>query len=145
MKKEKIKVLIIESDLGWGTNVSDTKEFSTRATAEKFVKIYNYKNNLLEVPDWYMYAKIDEPPKIKLSQYTKFSDIPDGAHFEDKNGKKFIKLISKTAFGIPQKFGRIVAQSEYGPESKLLLFNAVDYDGIIGTCPDFVLFKILKK
>jgi hypothetical protein len=56
----KVKVEIIESERGWGQKVDSTKEFPSRAKAEAFVKKYNAKNDLPEVPDWYMYARIVE-------------------------------------------------------------------------------------
>jgi hypothetical protein len=77
--------------------------------------------------------------------WKKFIDIPDGSHFEDSSGRRFIKLLSKTACGVPQKSGRIVLASKYGPESLFLPFNAVDYNGTSGTCSDWVPFKVLRK
>jgi hypothetical protein len=77
--------------------------------------------------------------------WTRFCDIPNGGHFKDNAGRRFIKLVDKTACGIPQTFGRLVAKSEYGPKSEPLLFNSVDYDGYVGTCPAWVPFKIVKK
>lgn len=47
---------IIESERGWGAKVDETKEFDTWEQADKFVTEYNAKNDLPEVPDWYMYA-----------------------------------------------------------------------------------------
>lgn len=55
---EKIEVLIIESERGWGQKVDEVKEFDTLEEAEKFVKEFNSYNNLKVVPDWYMYAEI---------------------------------------------------------------------------------------
>jgi hypothetical protein len=80
-----------------------------------------------------------------LKGWAEFKNIPAGSHFEDKDGRKFIKLVNKTAIGIPQKFGRIVEASTYGPQSSFLAFNAVDYDGYVGNCPDWVPFKVIKK
>lgn len=56
----KVKVEIIESERGWGQRLDEVKEFSNRTKAEEFVEKYNSKNNLPEVPDWYMYARIVE-------------------------------------------------------------------------------------
>jgi hypothetical protein len=53
-----VKVLIIESERGWGQRVDEVREFSTREEAEEFVKEYNSHNNLPYVPDWYMRAEI---------------------------------------------------------------------------------------
>lgn len=59
--KTKTKVLIIESERGWGQKIDETKEFKTKEEAEKFVTDYNKKyNNKPEVPDWYMYAVLEE-------------------------------------------------------------------------------------
>jgi len=75
--------------------------------------------------------------------WTRFCDIPNGAHFEDGSGRMFIKLVNKTACGIPQTFGRIVEASEHGPTSPFLDFNAVDYEGFVGKCPEWCAFKII--
>ena len=56
----KVKVEIIESERGWGQRLDEVKEFPNRTKAEKFVEKYNSKNNLPQVPDWYMYARIVE-------------------------------------------------------------------------------------
>lgn len=80
-----------------------------------------------------------------MNEWKKFGDIPNGAHFEDGSGRKFIKLVNVTAGGIPQKFGRIVEASQYGPESCFLDFNAVDYEGFVGKCPEWVEFKLIKS
>jgi hypothetical protein len=54
-----IRVLIIESEKGWGSHVDDTKEFPTLEEAEQFCKDYNNKHNPIgPTPDWYMYARI---------------------------------------------------------------------------------------
>lgn len=55
----KIKVLIIESEAGWGARVDEVKYFDTKEEAEKFVTKYNSYNDKPTVPDWYMYATID--------------------------------------------------------------------------------------
>ena len=52
------KVVIIESEIGWGQKVDEIKEFDNKEEAEKFVKEFNSKNDKDYVPDWYMYAKI---------------------------------------------------------------------------------------
>jgi hypothetical protein len=55
------KVLIIESERGWGQKVEETKEFTTEAEAIQFCKDYNNKYNppRKEAPDWYMYARLE--------------------------------------------------------------------------------------
>lgn len=55
----KTKVLIIESERGYGQKIDEVKYFNTKAEAEQFVEKYNECNNLPQVPDWYMYARID--------------------------------------------------------------------------------------
>jgi hypothetical protein len=47
---------IVESERGWGSKVDGTRDFETEDEANEFVKEYNSKNNLPQVPDWYMYA-----------------------------------------------------------------------------------------
>lgn len=63
-KQPKIRVLIIESERGWGRKVDEVKEFTSREKAEAFVKKYNQKNvddwnKTHEVPEWYMQAEIE--------------------------------------------------------------------------------------
>lgn len=55
------KVLIIESELGWGQKVEDVLEFPTPEEAELYVREYNRKHNppMDRTPDWYMYAKLE--------------------------------------------------------------------------------------
>lgn len=53
------RVLIIESERGWGQKIDEIKEFTTLEEAEAFVKQYNSHNDQPTVPDWYMYAKIE--------------------------------------------------------------------------------------
>lgn len=56
----KIQVSIIESERGWGQKIDEKIFFDSIEEAEKYVKKYNEKYNRLEkVPDWYMYAKIE--------------------------------------------------------------------------------------
>lgn len=54
------KVLIIESERGWGSKVDEVKEFATLEEATEFIRKYNASNNLDKVPDWYMYARLAE-------------------------------------------------------------------------------------
>lgn len=59
-RKRKFRVLIIESERGWGQRVDEIKEFKTLIAARKFVKEYNEEyNNKSNVPDWYMIAKLE--------------------------------------------------------------------------------------
>lgn len=51
------KVEIIESERGWGSKIDEVKYFSTKESAEKFVKEFNSANDKDVVPDWYMYAR----------------------------------------------------------------------------------------
>lgn len=52
------KVDIIESELGWGQKVDETKYFDSKPEAEKFIKDYNEEHNSqASVPSWYMYAR----------------------------------------------------------------------------------------
>ncbi len=55
-----IKVVIIESEAGWGQRVDEVKEFTTRKEAEDFVTEFNKDNDKDVVPSWYMYAYIDD-------------------------------------------------------------------------------------
>ena len=74
----------------------------------------------------------------------KFEDMPWGTHFEDGNGRKFIKIQTHSAFGVP--FSCIMHYEKYGEHpSSDLPFNSVDYKGSPGKCPAWLPFKILKK
>ena len=53
-----ILVQIIESERGWGQRVDELKHFPTMEEAEAFCADYNKDNNLPQVPEWYMYARI---------------------------------------------------------------------------------------
>ena len=53
----KVRVIIIESERGWGQRIDDVKTFDTEEEADKFIKKFNSGNNKAEVPDWYMYAR----------------------------------------------------------------------------------------
>lgn len=57
-----MKVLIIESERGWGQKIDEVKEFATREEAEKFCREYNDKHNppMNRAPDWYMYARMED-------------------------------------------------------------------------------------
>ena len=52
------KVVIIESERGWGQRIDETKEFPTYEEAVAFCEEFNKDNNQSTVPDWYMRADI---------------------------------------------------------------------------------------
>lgn len=55
------KVLIIESERGWGQKIDETIDFDTYEEAKKYADEYNLKyNTSKEVPDWYMFAQVSE-------------------------------------------------------------------------------------
>lgn len=55
-----VKVLIIESERGWGQRVDSIQNFDTREKAISFCEEFNRDNNEPVVPDWYMFATLDE-------------------------------------------------------------------------------------
>ncbi len=61
---DSIKVLIIESERGWGSKVDEVKYFDTKGAALKFIVEFNSVNDLDEVPDWYMYAELAEEREV---------------------------------------------------------------------------------
>lgn len=51
------KVVIIESERGWGQKVDEVIYFNTKDEASKYIKEYNEKYNPVgPTPDWYMFA-----------------------------------------------------------------------------------------
>ena len=51
------KVVIIESERGWGQKVDEELYFDNEAEAREYARAYNAKyNTATEVPDWYMRA-----------------------------------------------------------------------------------------
>lgn len=56
----KTKVLIIESEAGWGQRVEEELSFLTREEAIQYCRDYNNKYNPPKevTPSWYMYAKL---------------------------------------------------------------------------------------
>jgi hypothetical protein len=50
------KVLIIESERGWGQRIDDIELFETKQEALDFCEKFNSKNIETTVPDWYMRA-----------------------------------------------------------------------------------------
>lgn len=53
------KVIIIESELGWGQRIDGVRDFDSYEAANAFVNSFNEENNDERAPDWYMYA---QPP-----------------------------------------------------------------------------------
>ena len=56
-----VKVIIMESEIGWGQRVDEVKTFTGETAsqdAEDYVTKFNSKNDKDVVPDWYMYAYI---------------------------------------------------------------------------------------
>ena len=50
------KVVIIESERGWGQKVVEAKFFDNQKDAAAFVSEFNSENIEEHVPYWYMYA-----------------------------------------------------------------------------------------
>ena len=74
----------------------------------------------------------------------KFGDMPDGTHFQEAHGRrKFIKLKLSFAGGDPFKVYRVVLGEDDKPKMQDF-FNAVDYQGIGGKCPDWVEFEVIS-
>lgn len=57
MAQAKHKVIIMESERGWGQRVDDIELYDTREQAEARISEFNAKNTETTVPDWYMYAE----------------------------------------------------------------------------------------
>lgn len=64
MKDYKWRVTIREYERGWGNRIDEQKLFDRMIDADNFVKEFNSKNNLDEVPDWYMVA--EEPVFVEI-------------------------------------------------------------------------------
>lgn len=62
--KYRWKVIIIESERGWGQKVDDVKFFDNEEEADEFVKEYNKDNDETVAPDWYMVAQ--EPERVMV-------------------------------------------------------------------------------
>lgn len=73
-------------------------------------------------------------------KFQKFGDMPWGTHFSDGR-RKFIKLQLVTASGIKQTVHRDVEGQRVLREE----FNAIDYNGILACCPDWLDFQIIKQ
>jgi len=55
----KTKVLMIESEAGWGRKIDEVKWFDSREEAVKFCQEYNLKHNNQPVtPSWYIKAEL---------------------------------------------------------------------------------------
>jgi hypothetical protein len=50
------KVVIIESERGWGQKVDEVKTFKTLKEAKAFQESFNADNTAEVAPDWYMVA-----------------------------------------------------------------------------------------
>jgi len=50
------KVIIIESERGWGSKIDRVLYFDNEQEAKDYCKEFNSKNTSEVVPDWYMYA-----------------------------------------------------------------------------------------
>lgn len=57
------KVVIIESERGWGQKVDEVKYFDNEEEANQFVRKFNSQNTAGHAPDWYMYA--ESPQRVK--------------------------------------------------------------------------------
>ena len=58
--KDAYKVIIIESERGWGQKIDETIYYDNEAEAIKFVNDYNKKHNPPgPAPDWYMIARYE--------------------------------------------------------------------------------------
>lgn len=53
------KVVIIESERGWGQKVDEVKYFDNESDALKFVEQYNADLPPGPAPDWYMIARYE--------------------------------------------------------------------------------------
>ena len=54
-----VRVIIVESERGWGQNIIERKEFSSIEEAKQFVNEFNKEHcSKNEVPDYYMQARI---------------------------------------------------------------------------------------
>lgn len=51
------KVIIIESERGWGQKIDETRYFPSEKAAKAFVTKHNSVNNKAVVPDIYWYAE----------------------------------------------------------------------------------------
>ena len=56
---ERHKVVIIESERGWGSKVDDVLYFDNEPEARKYVADYNKDLPTDRTPDWYMIASYE--------------------------------------------------------------------------------------
>lgn len=54
------RVVVIESERGWGTKVDEIKRFATKEEALAFQRDFNKDNTASTAPDWYMQAQDPE-------------------------------------------------------------------------------------
>lgn len=58
--ESRYKVVIIESERGWGSKVDEVLYFDNEAEARQYVRDYNDKYNPPgPAPDWYMLARYE--------------------------------------------------------------------------------------
>ena len=50
------RVVIIESERGWGQRIDEVKYFDNEHDARRFCSEFNAANTEKVAPDWYMYA-----------------------------------------------------------------------------------------
>ena len=94
---------------------------------------------------------------MKAGDVVKFGDMPYGTWFKEdraKNARVFVKMqnILPSGIRVVYKSFEIVSipegddarHAETGRCCSSLHFNAIDQDGIPGSCPDFVEFVIVK-
>lgn len=56
--EDRYKVVMIESERGWGQKIDEVIYFDNEAEAKKYVEDYNKEyNNQKFVPDWYIVAE----------------------------------------------------------------------------------------
>ena len=59
----KFRVVIMESERGWGLRIDEVKMFETLEEAKAYRKKFNSHNDKPSAPDWYMYAT--QPEEVK--------------------------------------------------------------------------------
>jgi hypothetical protein len=64
------KVVVIESERGWGQKVDEVLYFKTRAEASSWSAKFNSRNPPGPAPDWYMQAG---PPVV--------AELPEGVEY----------------------------------------------------------------
>lgn len=60
------KVVVIESERGWGQSVVDVQYFDTEQEANEFVSSINSRNTSPTAPDWYMQAQTPIKTVVKV-------------------------------------------------------------------------------